>query len=246
MPTFWLIFFQGLAMSLIALVGSVTLIASEQTLARIAHPLIALAAGSLLGGAFFHMLPEAANELGAGTALFGWMVLGFSALFLLEQLISWHHRRTGSESAPRPMTYLVLLADGLHNFVGGIGVAGAFLIDVRVGLVTWIAAAAHEVPQELGDFAVLVYGGFSRRRALLFNFLSGLTFLVGSLLTWVIAGRVDLPALLAFAAGNFVYIGASDLVPEVARHERLSENLLHFLIFALGVVALLAVRIAFE
>ncbi|HCF59567.1 MAG TPA: zinc transporter [Myxococcales bacterium] len=246
MPTFWLIVLQGLAMSLIALVGSVTLFASEQTLARIVHPLIALAAGSLLGGAFFHMLPEAAIGLGAGTALFGWMMLGFSTFFLLEQLIFWHHRRAGPGRAPRPITYLVLLADGLHNFIGGIGVAGAFLIDVRVGLVTWIAAAAHEVPQELGDFAILVHGGFSRRRALLLNFLSGLTYLVGSLLTWGIAGRVDLPAVLAFAAGNFVYIGASDLVPEVARHERFSRNLLHFLVFAFGVVALLAVRIAFE
>lgn len=246
MPVFWLIFLQGLAMSLIALVGSLTLIASEQTLQRIVHPLVALAAGSLLGGAFFHMLPTAAEELGAGTALFGWMMLGYSTFFLLEQLIWWHHRRIGPKDAPRPMAYLVLFADALHNFIGGLGVAGAFLIDARVGLVTWIAAAAHEVPQELGDFAILVHGGFSRRRALLLNFLSGLTFLFGSLLAWGFSGIIELPALLAFAAGNFVYIGASDLVPDVARHERFSKNLLHFLVFASGVLALLAVRLVFD
>ena len=246
MPLFWWIFLQGLAMSLIALVGSVTLVASEKTLDRIVHPLIALAAGSLLGGAFFHMLPTAALELGAGTALFGWLMVGFSSFFLLEQLIRWHHRRVDPKPARQPMAYLVLLADGLHNFVGGLGVAGAFLIDLRLGLIAWIAAAAHEVPQELGDFAVLVHGGFSRRRALLLNFLSGLTFLVGSLLAWGLAARIDLSALVAFAAGNFVYIGASDLVPEVARHEQMSKNLLHFGVFAAGVLALLAVRLVFD
>lgn len=240
---FWLVVAQGVVMSAIALIGSAALLFSEDTLERLIHPLVALAAGTLLGGAFFHMLPAAAGEIGAGIALFGWVMVGFGTFFLLEQVLHWHHHAIRKEEGPRPMTYLVLLADGVHNFVGGLGVAGAFLADLRVGIVTWIAAAAHEIPQELGDFGILVHGGWSRGKALLLNFLSGLMFLIGSLLAWFLAEAISLPALVAFAAGNFIYIGAADLVPEVARHPKLSKNLLHFAIFAAGAGALLAIHL---
>jgi zinc and cadmium transporter len=128
----------------------------------------------------------------------------------------------------------VLIGDGLHNLLGGIAVASTFLIDVRLGITTWLAAAAHEVPQELGDFAVLVHGGWPRARALAFNVLSASTFLLGSLLACAASFQLETTFLVSFAAGNFLYIGASDLVPEVNRHRDAATNVLLFAMFTAG------------
>jgi zinc and cadmium transporter len=132
------------------------------------------------------------------------------------------------------LTYLILMGDGLHNFIGGLAISSTFLIDIRLGITAWLAAAAHEIPQELGDFGVLVHGGWSKARALLFNVLSALTFLVGGLLTYGLSFAVDVSYLIPFAAGNFVYIAAADLVPEVNRHPSLVANAVHLLMFLLG------------
>ncbi|WP_373047134.1 ZIP family metal transporter [Vulgatibacter sp.] len=233
----------GLAMSAIALVGSVTLFLSEATMRRLVLPLVALAAGSLLGGSLFHLLPAAIDELGNGLAVYLSFAVGFSLFLVLEQFIRWHHCHRSLSEHTEPLNYLLLVADGLHNFIGGLAVAGAFVIDVRVGIGAWLAAAAHEIPQELGDFGVLVHGGWGPRKALLYNLLSGLTFLVGGVVAWLLARQLDVALLLPFAAGNFVYIAASDLIPEVNRHERWQINLLHFAAFATGLGLLLAIRL---
>lgn len=232
----------GLLMSLIALVGGVTLVLSEQTLKRLLLPLVALAAGTLIGGAFFHMIPEAVDALGNRTSVYAWVLAGFITFFALEQFLHWHHCHRPS-GAHRPLTYLILLADGLHNFIGGLAVAGAFLIDVKVGITAWIAAAAHEVPQELGDFGILVHGGWTKGRALLFNLLSALTFLLGGLVAYFASLKVDVTFLLPFAAGNFIYIAAADLIPEVNHQESAKLSVVHFLALLLGVGLLLALRI---
>lgn len=237
---------SGLLMSAIALVGSVTLVLSERTLQRILLPLVAFAAGSLLGGAFFHMIPAG---LAAGldeVAVYTLILAGFTAFFGLEQFLHWHHCRRAETDCKRPLTYLILIGDGLHNFLGGLAVAGTFLIDVRLGIVAWLAAAAHEVPQELGDFGVLVHGGWPRRQALLYNLLSALTFLIGGLVAYVASFGFDVSFLVPFAAGNFLYIGAADLIPEVRGHANVKANALHFLAFAAGVVLMLLVKVALE
>ena len=145
------------------MVGSTMLILSEEALDRLLIPLVALAAGSLLGGAFLHMLPEAIDQLGNTQAVWLWFLAGFSTFFVLEQCLHWHHCHR-SMSKHRPMGHLILIADGLHNFIGGLAVASAFFIDHRVGLITWTAAAAHEIPQELGDFGILVTAARDRPR----------------------------------------------------------------------------------
>ena len=171
MTTFLWIVFGGLAMSAIALVGSLTLVLREVTLRKLLLPLVALAAGTLLGGALFHMIPAAVAKLGNHLSIYVWILLGFTIFLGLEQFLHWHHcHRVPSEH--RPLTYLILIADALHNFIGGLAVAGAFLIDIKVGISAWIAAAAHEVPQELGDFGILVHGGWKKGSALLYNLLS--------------------------------------------------------------------------
>lgn len=246
MTTLLWIIVSGLAMSCIALVGSVTLVLKEATLQRLLLPLVALAAGSLVGGAFLHMIPAALAEEGGNIGIFLWVLAGFIVFFALEQFLHWHHCHRAVTSCKEPLTYLILVGDGLHNFLGGLAVAGTFLIDIRLGLTTWLAAAAHEIPQELGDFGVLLHGGWSRKQALLFNFLSALTFLAGGLLAYVAAFQWDVTFLVPFAAGNFLYIGASDLVPEVNKHQDPLVNLIHFGSFVLGVVLMLIVRIVFE
>lgn len=170
---------------------------------------------------------------------------GALAVVALQQFLHWHHCHRASADCKKPLSYLILLGDGLHNFIGGLGVAGVFLIDVRLGITAWLAAAAHEVPQELGDFGVLVHGGWQRGSALLLNFLSGSAFLVGALVTYFAAKAIDVGFLVPFAAGNFLYIAASDLVPEVNKH-RSARRSVHFLAFTSGIALLWAIRSAFE
>jgi zinc and cadmium transporter len=245
MSTLAWILLGGFLMSAIALVGSLTLLLRPATLDRLVKPLVAFAAGSLLGGAFFHMLPAAAaTEDVARVSL--WAMLGFTLFFALEQFLHWHHCHRADAACKQPLTYLILLGDALHNFLGGIGVAGVFLIDFRLGITAWLAAAAHEVPQELGDFGVLVHGGWTRRRALLLNFLSGSTFLLGGLTTYAASHAIDVGFLVSFAAGNFLYIGASDLVPEVNKHRSVATSVIHFLAFAAGLALLWGLRWVLE
>jgi zinc and cadmium transporter len=244
MTTLLWITMSGLLMSAIALVGSVTLLLKKATLQRILLPLVAFAAGSLIGGAFLHMIPASLEEDQAGIAVYLWILAGFTVFFALEQFLHWHHCHRATASCKEPLTYLILIGDGLHNFIGGLAVAGTFLIDIRLGITTWLAAAAHEIPQELGDFGVLLHGGWNRRQALLFNLLSALTFLVGSLVAYVVSFQIDVAFLVPFAAGNFLYIGASDLVPEVSKHQDTAAIIVHFTCFVLGLALMLALSIA--
>lgn len=239
MTSFLWILVGGVLMSAIALVGSVTLVLSDATLQRLLLPLVSFAAGSLIGGALFHMIPAALVGMPAMTAL-SWVGLGFLLFFALEQLLHWHHCHRASAQCKKPLTYLILIGDGLHNFLGGMSIAGVFLVDIRLGIGAWVAAAAHEIPQELGDFAVLIHGGWSKRSALALNLISGLTFLLGGLVAYAASLRLDVTWLVPLAAGNFLYIGASDLVPEVNKGHSFGANLLHFLVFSLGLGLLLA------
>lgn len=242
MPVLVWILVSGLAMSALALVGSVALLLPERVFERLVLPLVALAAGALLGGALFHMLPEAVRVLGNGLAVYVWVAAGVFSFFVLEQLLHWHHchRPVG---AHRPMGHLVLVADGLHNLIGGLAVGGAFVVDVRLGVVTWVAAAAHEVPQELGDFGILVHSGWGRRRALAFNLASALTFPLGGLVAYAVAGRLEVAVLVPFAAGNFLYIAVADLLPEITTSPVPREKALHTAGFVAGLAALLAVAL---
>lgn len=216
MSTLTLIIVAGVAMSLLALSGSVTLLLPEARFARVVPLLVALAAGTLIGGALLHMLPEAVEAMGNRLEVYLWLLAGFLGFFALEQFLHWHHCHR-SVARHDPLGHLILVADGVHNLVGGLAVGSAFLMDPRLGWVTW-TAAAHEVPQELGDFGILLHAGWTRTRALAFNFVSALSFLVGALAVYAASGAIDVTWLLPFAAGNFLYIAAVDLVPELTEH----------------------------
>jgi zinc and cadmium transporter len=237
---------SGLLMSAIALVGSVTLVLSERVLRRILLPLVAFAAGSLLGGAFFHMLPVGLSAGMGDVTVYALLLAGFAAFFGVEQFLHWHHCHRAQITHKKPLTYLILIGDGLHNFLGGLAVAGTFLIDIRLGLITWLAAAAHELPQELGDFGVLVHGGWQKKQALFYNVLSGSTFLAGGLLAYGASFRFDVSFLVPFAAGNFIYIGASDLIPEIKADPSAVTSAVHFASFAVGAGLMWGVKVLLE
>jgi zinc and cadmium transporter len=242
MSTLAWIIAAGVAMSLLALSGGITLLLPEAVFDRVVPPLVALAAGTLTGGALLHMLPGAVDEMGNRLDVYLWLLGGFLSFFMLEQLLHWHHCHR-SVSQHGPLGYLILIADGVHNFVGGMAVGGAFLVDIRLGLVTWAAAAAHEVPQELGDFGILIHAGWSKLRALAFNFVSATTFLVGGLVVYVLAGTVDVTWLLPFAAGNFLYIAAVDLMPTLTEHPEAHRKLILTATFAAGLAILWAIAV---
>jgi zinc and cadmium transporter len=234
---------SGLLMTAVSLVGGLALLLEETVLRRMLLPLVAFSAGSLIGGAFFHMIPAAVAGSGSPLVPLLWVVLGFTLFLAVEQFLHYHHCHRASAECRKPLTYLILLGDGLHNFLGGLAIGSTFLLDVRLGVATWLAAAAHEVPQELGDFGVLLHGGWSKGEALLFNALSASTFLVGGLVAYAASARADVAFLVPLAAGNFLYIGAADLVPEVNKPRDLGANFLHLAAFVAGVGLLLLLRL---
>ncbi|NIP29498.1 MAG: ZIP family metal transporter [Candidatus Dadabacteria bacterium] len=233
----------GLLMSAIALVGSLTLLISKDFLDKIILPTVAFAAGTLIGGAFFHMIPEGINAIGNSINFYVFLIAGFLTFFLLEQLLHWHHCRKAEADCKKPLGYMILIADGLHNFIGGLAIAGTFIVDIRLGIASWLAAAAHEIPQEFGDFGVLIRSGWSKKNALLFNVLSALSFLLGGLITYFVSFNLDISFLIPFAAGNFIYIGTTDLIPEIKDHDDLKTNFINTITFILGLLVMLILKI---
>jgi len=239
--------------SLIAFVGVLTLFLKEKLLNKILLVLVSLSAGALIGGAFLHLLPEAILKVGADADallnIFLYLLLGFCIFFILEQFIRWHHHHGchGEECNIKPFSYLILISDGVHNFIDGLIIAGSFVINPSVGIVTTLAVALHEIPQELGDFGVLVYGGFDKTKALFLNFISALTAILGGIAGYFLSAWIEGSAvyLLPFAAGNFIYIAASDLIPEIKHRENLKKSLLHFVVFLSGIGLMLLIKIIF-
>ncbi len=232
-----------LLMSLFAWVGLIFLSIRDELLQTILPMLVAFAAGTLLGGSFLHLLPESLIENGIGIAMFLWLLGGFTLFLLLEQFLNWHHEHQAVPNHSEPVALLVLIADGLHNFIGGLAIGGSFLVSVEVGVVTWVAAAAHELPQEFGDFGILIHGGWSKRDALIANFISALAIVPGGLLAWALSGKFNMIFLLPFAAGNFIYIAASDLIPQIKHSGNLFRNLMSTTLFILGIGLIALTRI---
>jgi len=212
-------------------------------LGRIVKFLVAFSAGTLIGGAFLHLMPEAAEELDTET-LFGIFISAFAGFFLIEKLLFWRHCH--KEDCPvHSFGYMNLVGDGIHNFIDGLVIAGAFLIDWQLGLATTLAIAAHEIPQEIGDFGVLVHAGFKYKSALLVNYLVALTVVLGGLAGYFFFSSLAaiLPYVLPVAAGGFVYIAASDLIPEIRGERDVKKSAANYLIFILGILLMLAVKL---
>ena len=229
--------------SLVAFAGIFTLLLKEKWLNRTLLVLVAFSSGALLGGAFLHLIPEAVTELGADVDVFMYLLLGFCLFFILEQFLHWHHQH-GKGTGVRPFTYLILVSDGVHNFIDGLVIAAGFVISYSLGIATALAVALHEIPQELGDFGVLVYGGFGKWKALAFNYISAIMAIAGGLIGYFASSIMQdsIAYLLPFAAGNFIYIAAADLIPEIKHPETLRRSIIHFCVFLLGIGVMLAMK----
>jgi len=232
-----------LAISLIAFVGILTFLLREDLLNRALLVLVALSTGALLGGAFLHLIPEAIEQIGGGLDIFLYLLLGFCLFFVLEQFLQWRHQH-GTAHGVKPFSYLILVSDGVHNFIDGLVIAASFISSYPLGIATTLAVALHEIPQELGDFGVLVYGGFGKGRALTFNFISALAAILGGIVGYFAYSllQASIVYLLPFAAGNFIYIAAADLIPEIKHRVSLRRSIIHFCVFLVGIGIMLAVK----
>lgn len=246
MTIFLFIIIATVLISFISFIGAFALFLREKLLNKILLGLVSFSAGALIGGAFLHLIPEAIEMVGTGQVLtiFLYVIIGFCTFFILENFISFHHHVVRGHESQTPFSYLILISDAIHNFLDGMIIAAAFIAAVPVGIVTSLAVGFHEIPQEIGDFGILVYGGFKKRRALILNFISASTVILGGIVGFFIVGKIDqlIVFLLPFAAGNFIYIASSDLVPEIKHRVSIGASIIHFFIFLLGIVLMTLLR----
>lgn len=234
-----LAFLSILAVSLISLIGVASLFFNWEKLEKSLIYLVSLSAGTLLGDAFFHLIPSSYENLSRNTVRMPlFLLLGIIAFFVLEKFIHWRHcHHIASEKHPHPFSYVILFGDSLHNLIDGAIIAGSFLVSVPMGVATTLAIIFHEIPQEIGDFGSLIYGGFSRKKALLFNFLTALISFLGAGI--VLALNSSLPHLnqflIPFAAGGFIYIASADLIPELHKNTEIKKSVGQFLALLLGI-----------
>lgn len=228
-----------------SLVGSLFLLLKQKITQTFSNKLISFAAGALIAAAFLDLLPEA-SELAEDADIFLPAFLGFLSFFFAEKYIRLFHYHHGH--GEKPSTFLVLAGDGVHNFVDGVTIAVAFLASIPLGITTTIAVAAHEIPQEIADMGVLLANGLSKTRALFFNFLSAVTALLGAIIAFTIAGQIEkyLYLFLAIAAGHFIYIAASDLIPELHEKENGRKNIDTLLMFIFGIFVIFGANFIFE
>ncbi|OGY26217.1 MAG: hypothetical protein A2Z24_01490 [Candidatus Woykebacteria bacterium RBG_16_44_10] len=220
--------------SIASLVGSFFLLLKKEFTEDFSTKLISFAAGTLVAVAFLDLFPEAVEEAGEADVFLP-ALIGFVTFFFAERFIQLFHHHHGH--GEKPTTLLVIIGDGVHNFVDGVTITVGFLTSVPLGITTSFAVAAHEIPQEIADMGVLLANGLSKPKALLYNFLSALTAFSGALIAFFFGSFIEsyLYFFLALAAGHFIYISASDLIPEI--HEKYLEDkkFTHSFIFILGI-----------
>lgn len=228
--------------SLIAFVGILTLSIKQNFLEKILLILVSLSAGVLIGGAFLHLIPEAIEKF-PNSPIFLYVLIGISIFFLIEKLLHWRHCHK-INCKIHSFVYMNLFGDSIHNFIDGLIIAASFTANTNLGIITTFAVMLHEIPQEIGDFGVLVYGGFNKYKALFLNFLTALTAIAGGIIGYILANYVSSSTmfLLPFAAGGFIYIAASDLMPELRKETNLKKIILNFLVFLLGILLMVIVK----
>ncbi|MDP3732293.1 MAG: ZIP family metal transporter [Candidatus Omnitrophota bacterium] len=233
----------SIAVSLVSLIGIFSLLLKEGLLNKLLIMLIGFSAGGLIGGAFLHLLPEALQQ-GEVNTIFLYLIFGFISFFILEKYLHWRHCHEGICTV-HAFTYLNLIGDGIHNFTDGLVIGASFLVSIRFGIITALVIILHEIPQEIGDFAVLVYGGFSKLKALYYNFITAFTCILGTVIGYFISANMHnfSPFLLPFTAGGFIYIAACDLIPELHKEPGLKRSTFSLLAFCCGILFIYIARL---
>jgi len=245
LPMVWI---WVIAFSLISVIGSISLagillVFPDATRKFLLPSLISYAAGTLLGASFLGLLPEAANAIGIEKAL-EITLLGILLFFLLEKAVIWRHRHETSYQDEKTAGTLILVGDTFHNFLDGVVIVAAFFHSIPLGMTASLATVAHEVPQEVSDFALLLQSGYSRSRALLWNFLSGSGTLLGAILGYLFLEPVKgaIPYIMLLAGASFLYIATADIVPTLHRYRSFTDSVLQFILLLLGIFTIVALR----
>jgi zinc and cadmium transporter len=231
-----------LLVSVISIVGITVFFTKDKHLPNILLFLISFSAGALLGDAFIHLLPEAMES---GISFIPLAIIsGILAFFILEKIIHWRHcHQPTSKEHPHPLAAMNLIGDAFHNFLDGIIIATSYVVNIPLGIATTLAVLLHEIPQEVGDFGVLLYAGYSKKKALLMNFLISLTAIFGGIVGLLLSKSIEPFAgiMIAFTAGGFIYIATADLIPEMKKDIGLKKTSIQFfgLLFGIGIMLLM-------
>ncbi|GAF75371.1 unnamed protein product [marine sediment metagenome] len=231
--------------SLISLIGVFSLSIKLKKLKKILLFLVSFAAGALLGGAFIHLLPEIAEKKGLDLTDSLAILAGILAFFVLEKIIYWRHCHIpSSKDHPHSFGMMNLIGDGLHNFTDGMIISAAFMTNVSLGMATTMAVIFHEIPQEIGDFSVLIYSGYSKSKALLFNFISALFAVFGALITLIIGSQFHqlIDFLIPLTAGGFIYIATADLIPELKKEQKFNKSILQLISLLAGILVMILIK----
>ncbi|MFH1073196.1 MAG: ZIP family metal transporter [Nanoarchaeota archaeon] len=222
--------------SALSLIGVLSFSLKKNVLKKLILYLVSFSAGALLGDAFIHLIPEAFKNATTPFLVSMYIFIGIVFSFIVEQSIHWRHCHTVvSREHPHPFAIMNLVGDAFHNLIDGIIIAGSYLVSIPIGIYTTLAVIFHEIPQEMGDFGVLIYGGFTRNKAILYNFLTALAAVLGALLAFFLSTRIQNLTLflVPFAAGNFIYIASADLIPEIHKvcgKEKIPTHLVGFVV----------------
>lgn len=239
-------FISVIIVSLVSLVGVFSLSLKEEVLKKYIGFFISLAIGALLGDAFIHIIPEA-FESNLGISLSSILIIvGIILFFIIEKFIHWHHHGEDKEEEHiHPVGKLILFTDGFHNLIDGAIIGASFLVSIPLGIATTIAVVLHEIPQEIGDFAVLVHAGYSKKKALWLNFISALVSILGLFIVFIFGNIIDSIALwfIPIAAGGFIYIAIADLIPELHKTKNIKYSLMQVMIIILGVFSMIALTL---
>ena len=219
--------------SLISFIGILFLLLKENLINKILMVLVSLSAGVLIGTAFLHLIPESLEKFNQNAFIY--VLIGFSLFFLIEKILHWRHCHD-AKCKIHSFAYMNLFGEAIHNFIDGLIIAASFITNFSLGISASLAIALHEIPQELSDFGVLIYGGFTKLKALFLNFLIALTAVAGGLIGYYFLSSELIKFLLPFAAGGFIYIAASDLIPELRKELDIKKAFLNFGIFILGII----------
>jgi zinc and cadmium transporter len=225
--------------SLISLIGILFIFIKKDKLNNLLIFFVSLSVGSLLGGAFFHLIPEIINNTGFSLSVSFLILGGIILFFVIENFIHWRHCHIPtSKSHPHTLGTMNLIGDGIHNFIDGLVIAAAYFVNLPVGIATTLAVVIHEIPQEIGDFGVLLYAGYSKKKALFFNFLSALTALIGAVIGIIFAEKSIIFGyiVIPIAVGGFLYIAGSDLIPEIHKNQEKKFPLKNLLGILLGIL----------
>jgi zinc and cadmium transporter len=241
MTLFWIVL-SNTIIGIFSLVGVFTLALKEQVLQKILLYLVALSAGALMGGAFLHLLPESVEESG-DVNVFLWVLVAFVIFFLIEKLLHWRHCHK-SHCSIHTFGHMNLFGDAVHNFIDGVIIAASFVVSIPLGITTVFAIALHEIPQEIGDFGVLIYAGFGKKKALFLNFMVAMIAVLGGVFGYYLSTYAEnsIKILLPFAAGGFIYIAASDLLPELRKEAGLKKSFISFAMFIIGILIMYGVK----